>query len=289
MQSAIHKIHYVSLAAMIFALASVPALAQQPQGQTQQQSQDLFGTPVVMPSGHLMLNGTEITLWGISPLAADQQCWRGEVAWNCGQQSLQALSMYTEGHVVRCVAKGGGGGAITAQCFRQDGKDKEGEDLARYMIEQGWARDHREVSGGIYAYDQQKAWNGKHGVWNGRFQTAEDWHNGVRRYVDYQPTEEDRRRDRNLISANGVGAPADTQAGAQSPSTTPATASPSSEGPVGVQPGNTPVGVPPGSTTVGVEPGTDAPVATEPQVTAPAAQQPSTAATTPAPAVRTHH
>jgi len=149
------------------------------------QTQEFLGTPVILPSGDLMLEGRDIVLWGIDPLASDQQCWHDNLAWDCGQQSLMALAHYTEGHVVNCrIISDLGDGRMSAQCFLERGD--QGEDLARYMVFQGWARDLRDVSNGIYAADETDAWRNGRGIWTSRFQTPSDWRNGIQRYVDYQ-------------------------------------------------------------------------------------------------------
>jgi endonuclease YncB( thermonuclease family) len=139
------------------------------------------GVPAVLPSGTLMIEGHEVTLWGIDPLARDQKCWQGNVAWDCGEQALTALRHYITGHAVRCEVKSGS----SAQCFRkQSGKE---DDIAGWLTSQGWARDKQGVSDGLYADAEEDARASRRGIWTSRFQTAEDWKNGIPHYVQYDP------------------------------------------------------------------------------------------------------
>jgi len=146
---------------------------------------EFSGTPVLLPSGVLMIDGRDVTLWGIDGLAGDQQCWHEDRAWDCGEQALIALRHHLTGRPVRCVTKSSSGAdKVNAQCFRQ--KDGKEDDLARYLVAEGWARDRSEDSKGLYASDQDGAIRDHRGIWTSRFQTAEDWKNGVPHYVEYK-------------------------------------------------------------------------------------------------------
>ena len=141
---------------------------------------ELSGTPAVLPTGLIMIEGHDLTLWGIDPLAIDQKCWHDNRAWDCGEEALTVLRHYLTGNQARCVVKT----ETSAQCFRiKEGKE---DDIARHMVSQGWARDRQEDSGGLYAPDQAEARSNRRGVWTSRFQSAEDWKNGVPHYIEYQ-------------------------------------------------------------------------------------------------------
>jgi endonuclease YncB( thermonuclease family) len=147
---------------------------------------EISGTPEILPSGILILDERAITLWGIDMIAGNQPCWNGhDAAWNCGAQATTDLTNYAEGHVVGCTIKADhGGGNVEAQCFCET--CDQPDDLARYMVSEGWALDDPS-SGGLYAAEEEKAWRNGRGVWTSRFQMPGDWRNGVQRYVDYQP------------------------------------------------------------------------------------------------------
>ncbi|MGE3624271.1 MAG: hypothetical protein AB7H77_10440, partial [Bdellovibrionales bacterium] len=36
---------------------------------------ELSGIPALLPSGLIMVEGRDVALWGIDPLANDQECW----------------------------------------------------------------------------------------------------------------------------------------------------------------------------------------------------------------------
>jgi endonuclease YncB( thermonuclease family) len=148
---------------------------------------EFTGTPAVLPSGIIMIDGHDVTLWGIDQLASDQECWHESRTWDCGEQALIALRHHLAGHRARCIVKSDTSNPIGAQCFCKTG-DKE-DDIARFLVMQGWARDEHDVTNGLYADDEKAARQSRHGIWTSRFQTAEDWKNGVLRYVEYQSAE----------------------------------------------------------------------------------------------------
>ena len=72
---------------------------------------EFSGTPaVILPSGMIMVDGHDVNLWGIEPLASDQQCWRDKIAWDCGEQAMMALRHHLAGYQVRCEVKSDLGG-----------------------------------------------------------------------------------------------------------------------------------------------------------------------------------
>jgi endonuclease YncB( thermonuclease family) len=138
------------------------------------------GTPAVLPSGLIMIEGHDLALWGIDPLANDQKCWHDERAWDCGEEALTVLRHFLTGNKARCVVKT----EQSAQCFRiKDGKE---DDIAHYLVGQGLARDRAADSDGLYAPDETEARQNRRGVWTSRFQSAEDWKNGTSHYIQYQ-------------------------------------------------------------------------------------------------------
>jgi len=166
----------VCLLSLIVVLGVMPAHAAD--------SNELFGTPVVLDSGLMMLDGRQVSLWGIETLAEDQKCWQADRAWDCGEQATIVLKHFIEGQLVKCQTKDVlGDGGIGAQCFRIRG-DKT-NDIARYMIMQGWAMDDEETSGGLYEQDEDVARQQRRGIWTSRFQTAEDWRDGIQEFVEY--------------------------------------------------------------------------------------------------------
>lgn len=170
----------LALSALLAAGLACPAPAAE--------TKEISGVPIVQDASSLMLDGKRIYLWGIEPLANDQQCWMGERAWHCGEQASIALKHFAEGHRVRCVIKTYvASDALLAQCFRQ-GRGKE-TDIAAYMVSHGWALDRPALSGGLYEEAQDKAEDEENGAWTSRFQTPEDWQEGVQRFVGEESDE----------------------------------------------------------------------------------------------------
>ncbi len=151
----------------------------------------LTGSAVVQDAGSLMIDGKRIFLWGIEPLANDQQCWMGERPWHCGEQASTALKHFVESHKVRCNPKEFlANDAVVAQCFRLSHSGKE-MDIAGYLVAHGWALDKTKTSDGLYKDAQDQAQDDEKGAWTSRFQTPEDWQEGVQRFVGEEPDNSD--------------------------------------------------------------------------------------------------
>lgn len=146
------------------------------------ESATLTGVPLVLDSGTIMINGTTLHLWGIAALAEDQQCWHGQNAWHCGEQATIALKHFVENQPVICEIKDeNDDGKPSARCTFEI-RDHT-FDMARFLIRHGWAMDDDNESEGLYAEDQKEAQRRGRGIWTSRFQTAEDWREGVQRFV----------------------------------------------------------------------------------------------------------
>src|SRR5581483_11479225 len=93
----------------------------------------LSGTPAVLPSGLIMIEGKDVSLWGIDALANDQKCWHDNRSWDCGEEALIVLRHFLIGNTARCIIKKDlGAGRYSAQCFRiKSGKEY---DIARYLV-----------------------------------------------------------------------------------------------------------------------------------------------------------
>jgi endonuclease YncB( thermonuclease family) len=159
------------------------------------ESQNTYiGVPVVMDSGTMMIQGQNVALWGIKTLAPDQQCWQDSLSWYCGEQATYALKHFVAGRSIRCLAKPTAPDeGIRVQCFRKKG-DKE-VDIASFLVAHGWALDDPANSNEHYAMEQDDARDDKKGVWSSRFQSAEDWKNGIPNYVNDEPENSDQDDD----------------------------------------------------------------------------------------------
>ncbi|MDD2324951.1 MAG: hypothetical protein PHW63_02920 [Alphaproteobacteria bacterium] len=148
----------------------------------------ITGLSVVQDTGEMVIDGQKIILWGIDTLAPDQQCWQGDMAWGCGESSIIALRHFVEGRSVTCEIQHYAdeeSNVAVAKCFRPKGSGRQ--DIAARMVEQGWATERGSTSGGAYYEEEQEAQEFKRGVWSGRFQSAQDWRDGVQRYFGDTP------------------------------------------------------------------------------------------------------
>lgn len=154
----------------LFALYPIHAYAQN--------EDRIIGIPVVQDSGTLLINGKKIKLWGIKTLAADQQCWQGDLPWCCGEGATSALKHFIQGKAVKCDLKTQNeDGSISAQCTRRKGLLKK--DLAQHLVKRGLAVSDNE----IYSAPESRAKKHNRGIWSGHFQSAQDWKDGVLRYI----------------------------------------------------------------------------------------------------------
>jgi len=181
----VHPLPHLLCVSLLFCLSLSPALAEP----EETRPEIISGIPVVQESGTLVINGKKIALWGISPLAPDQQCWQGETAWCCGEQAITVLRHIVEGRMVECVVQAKPeDGPILAQCYRRRGRHHRKRDIAAQLVRHGWATDQSESSSGAYLAAEEEARYEKRGIWDSRFQTAQDWKDGIQRFVGEEGT-----------------------------------------------------------------------------------------------------
>lgn len=150
----------------------------------------LSGLAVVEDNGILAINGRRIALWGIDMLAPDQQCWQGEEAWPCGEEAMIALKHFLAGRSVECEIQTAADKDTPplAKCYRFRNSSKT--DIAEHLVRQGWALERGATSGGTYYEAEQSAQTNKRGAWAGRFQTAQDWKDGIQKFVGEEDAEQ---------------------------------------------------------------------------------------------------
>lgn len=166
---------YLSLFALLLpaALSAPPCMAEEAPEQI------IAGIPVVEDGGLMIVAGQKIRLWGIDALDTDQHCWQGGTAWDCGRQATDALRHLVEGRMIDCHFRAKAEDDIPlAQCFKQ--KHHHKGDIARHLVRHGWAMNGAENA---YPNAETKAKEENLGIWSSRFQTAEDWREGVQRFV----------------------------------------------------------------------------------------------------------
>jgi endonuclease YncB( thermonuclease family) len=143
----------------------------------------IIGVPYVQDSGVLSINGREVNLWGIERLAPDQQCWQAEMAWCCGEYAAMALKHFVQGRMVECEIKepAAEGLPAFAICTRNKGQNKT--DIAEHLVSSGWALAKKDIAANPYEEFEEDARENKRGAWSSRFQSAQDWRDGIQRFI----------------------------------------------------------------------------------------------------------
>jgi len=144
---------------------------------------EISGFAFVKDCGLLTIGGRDVALWGIVMPDPDQLCWNAGISWPCGEQALLALKHFAEEKFVTCqIVAETGGGKPAARCFRRKGPVEH--DVAGFLVLHGWAiADLEEEDENPYMEEENHARLKKRGLWSGRFQTPEDWREGVQRFV----------------------------------------------------------------------------------------------------------
>ncbi len=119
----------------------------------------------VIDGDSLRLGKHMVRLWGIDAIEGRQTCTRDGGRWPCGREAAQALRAYIDGRRVSCrVRDVDVHERLVARCT------VAGQDLARWMVRQGWALDYRRYSDGAYAGDQAHAERLRRNLWSGGFE-----------------------------------------------------------------------------------------------------------------------
>ncbi|MDR0252057.1 MAG: thermonuclease family protein [Brucellaceae bacterium] len=111
----------------------------------------LFYRPVALAAGRLAVGNRTIELSGIDIVEPDASCAdiNGEV-WQCGMQARTAFRSWLRGRAVSCNMEG----TEPDQQLIRTSCSLAGTDIARWLVENGWAR---ATFGGQYADSQTQA------------------------------------------------------------------------------------------------------------------------------------
>lgn len=155
----------------LLAALAVPALAlltglQAPPARAGEAApRTVSGPATVVDGATLDLGGRRLRLYGIDAPDLDQTCSDGhERDYACGHAAAEALTARIGGESVTCEPRGSDG---TALCRR------DGEDLAAWMVANGYAIADRSTPAAYEAQDR-RAWGRRVGLWSGVFEIPAD-------------------------------------------------------------------------------------------------------------------
>jgi len=132
-------------------------------------AETIIGHASVIDGDTIDIQGQRIRLYGIDAVESGQHCVRGGAVWYCGRDSAFALADRIGRAVIDCRGREFDRyGRLVAVCF------KGGEDLNRWMVEQGWAVAYRRY-GMDYAAAEDTARAAGRGLWSSNFEMPWDW------------------------------------------------------------------------------------------------------------------
>ena len=131
----------------------------------------IIGRASVIDGDTIEINGERIRFWGVDAPESRQTCKDAQdSAYRCGQKSAFALADWLDqSQPVRCEPRYKDRyKRFVANCFRFSG-----EDIAEWLVRNGYALDWPKYSNGFYAVPQNEAQQAKIGIWQGSF--VEPW------------------------------------------------------------------------------------------------------------------
>ena len=144
------------------------------------QAAPLSGTARAVDGDTIAFGRQRVRIWGIDAPERTQPCLDGSgQSWACGDAARAALARRIDGVVLTCHPRDRDDyGRPVASCAI--GR----EDLARWIVGQGWAFDFARYSGGAYHADEQAARAGRRAIWAGTVMAPWLWRATNRRAGD---------------------------------------------------------------------------------------------------------
>ncbi|OLY47299.1 thermonuclease family protein [Bartonella apis] len=139
----------------LLCILSLPALAESRTA--------IIGAIQVIDGETLEIQNQRIKLWGVDAPELNQTCKNGQDAgYDCGKEAASALSQWlTELQPVRCEPRGNdNSGNTIAICYTSTG-----DDIASWMVRNGYAVDWPKYSNGFYGVSEKQAQSNKSGIW----------------------------------------------------------------------------------------------------------------------------
>lgn len=152
-------------ALLVPALALLAGLQAPPARAGEAAPRIVSGPATVIDGATLDLGGRRLRLYGMDAPDLDQTCSDGhERDYACGRAAAAALTARIGGENVACELREADG---TALCRR------DGEDLAAWMVANGYAIADRSAPAAYEAQDR-RAWGRRVGLWSGVFEIPAD-------------------------------------------------------------------------------------------------------------------
>ncbi len=128
----------------------------------------LSGGVRVIDGDTIHVDDAKIRLWGIDAPELSQTCERDGRQYACGQEARAFLAALVKKEGLSCApADTDTYGRIVARC-------KIGEtDIARAMVQAGWAMDYSRYSQAFYLPAQMEAKKDRVGIWAGTFENPQ--------------------------------------------------------------------------------------------------------------------
>ena len=131
---------------------------------------DLAGVPRIVDGDTLAIGATKVRLEGIDAPETDQYCINATgVRWTCGIEARDKLVAHVAGREITCTSSGIDAYKRTLGACRLNG-----EDLNRWMVQEGWALAYVKYSS-VYIGAEEDARTHQRGLWQGAFIAPWDW------------------------------------------------------------------------------------------------------------------
>jgi endonuclease YncB( thermonuclease family) len=169
------------------------------------QAADLSGVPRIVDGDTLAIGATKVRLEGIDAPETDQVCLNANGShWACGIDARDRLVAHIAGRDIECLSHGiDAYRRMLAICYLA------GEDLNRWLVQQGWALAYAKYSS-AYRQVEEEARKSQRGLWQGAFIAPWDW----------------RHRNNKTVILGAFSVPIDAQAMLLGPSATEGAPSP---------------------------------------------------------------
>lgn len=131
---------------------------------------EFHGKAYAVDGDSLNIDGERLRLFGLDAPELEQNCFKGRASWPCGQRSKRHLANLIKGQVLVCESRGRGRYDRPLVICSTDELN-----INVTMVESGWAVDY----GGYYS-EEIRARKSKNGVWQGTFETPEQWRKNKR-------------------------------------------------------------------------------------------------------------